>query len=246
MTTLISSIFLASLIGSPHCVGMCGPFVAVAVGGRELPARRHVSTQLAYHLGRGTTYVLLGATAGLLGSFVDLSARLAGIQSAAAILAGVAMIGFGLLTLLSSRGVRFGSCRNTPRVVATLLRSGHRLAATRGPVVRASLVGLLTTLLPCGWLWAFAITAAGTASPGLGAVVMFAFWLGTLPALVALGLGLQSLSGVLARHLPTITSVLILAAGIYTVVGRAMLDPARLVAALSSDQTTPEPACCQE
>jgi sulfite exporter TauE/SafE len=105
-------------------------------------------------------------------------------------------------------------------VLQQLVARGHRLAFELPPLARASVVGLLTTLLPCGWLYAFAITAAGTGSPAVGALTMAVFWLGTLPMLIAVGVGVQTLTGALRAHLPMATSLLIVTVGVWTVLGR--------------------------
>ncbi len=77
-------------------------------------------------------------------------------------------------------------------------------------------MGAITGLIPCGWLWAFVITAAGTGSPVSGALVMLAFWLGTVPAMV----GLLAFAGpVLARlraRMPAVTAVALIALGLGT------------------------------
>jgi len=85
---------------------------------------------------------------------------------------------------------------------------------------RALLVGALTALLPCGWLYLFAMFAAATASPQQGAMVMVAFWAGTLPALTALVLGIQRLSANSRKLLPLVTAVLLVCAGSFTFSGR--------------------------
>ncbi|VAX40404.1 hypothetical protein MNBD_PLANCTO03-914, partial [hydrothermal vent metagenome] len=64
MSALIVSVFLASLLGSMHCAGMCGAFVAFAVGLDDPEAaRKRVRLHMAYNAGRLTTYVTLGAIA---------------------------------------------------------------------------------------------------------------------------------------------------------------------------------------
>ncbi|RMF74072.1 MAG: sulfite exporter TauE/SafE family protein, partial [Planctomycetota bacterium] len=107
---------------------------------------------------------------------------------------------------------------------------GHRAALGLSPVRRALLIGLLSTLLPCGWLYAFAVTAAGTASPVAGAATMAVFWVGTLPVLISLGVGVQKLSGALGRRLPLLTSLALVVVGVLCIAGRvtapAMARPA--------------------
>lgn len=221
MTALIGAVFVASLLGSLHCAGMCGAFVAFAVAAGGRSGGRAV-LHGAYHGGRLMTYAALGAASGALGAAVDLGGAAIGVQRGAAILAGALMIGFGLVAILRLAGARIRRVPLPPGVRGVVAR-GHRAVAGWSPAWRALAVGLLTTLLPCGWLYAFAITAAGTASPLLGAATMAAFWAGTLPVMVTLGAGVQALAGPLRRRLPLVTSLLLIGVGAYTVAGRLAL-----------------------
>ena len=241
MTALVGAIFLASLLGSFHCAGMCGAFLAIAAGNVD-PAtsggwRRQFTLQGAYHAGRLVTYLLLGAAAGTVGRLVDLAGTLAGIRPFAAILAGATMLLFGAVTLLRASGVSIAAIH--ARVPwAGLVQQGHRAAFARPPLVRALLIGLLTTLLPCGWLYAFAITAAGTGSPLRGALAMLVFWLGTLPILVTLGAGLRTVAGPIGKRLPAMTAIAVMVAGIYTLTARATLDPLSMFRRLTGTATS--------
>lgn len=220
MTTPIITLLIASLVGSLHCVGMCGAFVAFACGTGDQPGiRSKVILNLAYNGGRLVTYSLLGAIAGALGHVLDLGGDYIGIQRAAAIFAGLVMIVFGVVTLLKIKGVRLPRMP-LPNGLVKTVAIGQGLAMAMRPTPRALTIGLLTTLLPCGWLYAFALVAAGTGHPVYGALTMAVFWLGTLPYLVAVGAGIQSLTGVLGKHLPTATAVLIVLVGLYTVMLR--------------------------
>ena len=91
-------------------------------------------------------------------------------------------------------------------------------------VPRGIAAGALTTLLPCGWLYLFVLVAAGTGHPALAMTVMFAFWLGTLPALTALVAGTFRLAPRFGRILPLLGAVLLLTTGLYTATGRAAAD----------------------
>ena len=77
MIALIGAIFLASVLGSFHCAGMCGAFLAVASGAPGGRAKRQVLLQGAYHAGRLVSYTALGAAAGAAGGLVDLGGTLA-------------------------------------------------------------------------------------------------------------------------------------------------------------------------
>jgi sulfite exporter TauE/SafE len=221
MSALMVTVLVASLLGSTHCAGMCGAFVAFAIGVGDPAVRQSRALLLAlYQGGRLVTYGALGALAGLVGAGVDLSGRLVGLQRAAAVLAGAMMVAFGLLALLQLAGVRMALLR-MPAGLTAMISAVHRRALRRSPPVRALATGLLTTLLPCGWLWAFVITAAGTGSGLAGALLMAAFWAGTLPMLTLVGVGVRKLAGPLASRWPAITASAIVCVGVYTIVGRA-------------------------
>jgi len=101
-----------------------------------------------------------------------------------------------------------------------LFRRGLSQLRGRDAVRRAWLIGLLTGLLPCGWLWAFVVSAAGTATPWAGAGVMVVFWLGTLPAMTgALALGGPAIEHI-RRRLPVISALVLIALGLATLAAR--------------------------
>jgi sulfite exporter TauE/SafE len=226
MLTLAMAVMVASLVGSLHCVGMCGPFALWATRGGS----GH-GTIAAYHFGRLTTYLSAGLAAGVLGSAVTIGGDLAGFQSLAAKLAGGLLIFLGLSRLLLLLPVfqPKGVASVKPSPVAALLLRAKPLVASRGPVARAYLGGLLTTWLPCGWLYLFVLVAAGTGDVVLALTVMAAFWLGTLPALTALVLGARSLIPKFRTALPIIASLLLIATGLYTATGRASADLSAMV-----------------
>lgn len=212
----LAAVLLASLAGSPHCAGMCGVFVAMACGFDRSKPRLHIRLQLAYHGGRLVGYATLGVIAGALGSAIDLGARAAGLQHAAAILAATTMLLVGGAWLLREAGVRLPHVK-TPAAIRNGFRAGVAKADRFGPTGRALTMGLLTALLPCGWLWAFAIIAAGTASPLWGAAVMAVFWIGTVPILAAVGFGAGALRSRLGPKVRTIAALAMIAIAAVTV-----------------------------
>lgn len=219
MIPLIATTLIASLLGSLHCVGMCGAFVAVAAAPAAGGGPSRTTLLAAYNGGRLITYTILGALSGLFGEALNVGGRFVGLERTAAIFAGVFMLMFGGAAVARHFGIR------VPRapLPAALVRTAQRLHGavfSWSPIARSLAIGLLTTLLPCGWLYAFAATAAGTASPLAGAATMLAFWLGTLPALTVIGLAAQKLCGPLRSRLPLVTSLSIVIIGILTIAGR--------------------------
>ncbi len=153
MTPVIAAA-LAGLVGSPHCVGMCGGF-ATAAG-------------LPWHAGRLTTYALLGALAGLGARWIPGSAWVPATVSA------VLLVWFTARLAGWAPALPF----HTPRLVAFATSLGR----ITHPLGRFGL-GLATGLLPCGLTWSAMALALAAGSPAAGALTMVAFGAGTLPAL---------------------------------------------------------------
>lgn len=223
MTALALTVLTASLLGSLHCAGMCGGLVAFAAG--DAPGQRaSVRVHLAHGLGRLLAYVALGAAAGALGAAVDLAGSVAGFQRAAAVVAGTLIVAWGSATLLGALGFRRlaagWSVPRAPRLVTSVLARALRRLTYQPAEVRALVIGLLAGCLPCGWLWAFVVTAAGTGGAPTGALVMAAFWAGTMPVMLSLGLGLAVLAAPLRRHLPAACAVAMIVVGLLAVAGR--------------------------
>ena len=224
MTALVLTVLIASVMGSLHCAGMCGAFLALAVCGTQCSKREAQTAHAFYHLGRLGSYVTFGLLAGILGSSLDFAAAFAGIQGAAAGIAASSMIVFGLVMLLRTLGARVPTLP-LPAVWTQIASGMHRAALNQPPRRRALLIGVFTALLPCGWLWAFALVAAGTASPWRGALIMAVFWVGTLPMLVAMGASVRAVGGAFGRHMPLMASVAMTLAGVATLSMRvAMTD----------------------
>ncbi len=211
----LAGIVVAALAGSLHCVGMCGPFAAVASGGSALTGARAAVVQAAYALGRLLTYLALGALAGWSGQALDVAGEnVLGVSRVAAVVAAVFMVLAGLDGLATAlRGRPLWRRSVGPHRLASIVGRAVRATATWPPAARAFAIGLATTWLPCGWLYAFAALAAGTAHPLQGMAVMAAFWVGTVPALVAVGTGAQVAGARLRRHAPVLLSLALLILG---------------------------------
>jgi sulfite exporter TauE/SafE len=190
---LAVSLFLAGLAGSTvHCVGMCGPFVlgqvaadaAAPTAGYGEWRRLAGASLVPYHLGRLTTYTGLGALAGA-ATAVFAASRSFGWIAAALLVVGAAFMLLQAIGLAASVGSPLGSLLS--RLAAPLLSSRQTWARYA--------LGVVLGFLPCGLIYGALGAAAGTGSPALGATVMAAFALGTVPALIAVGWG-----GVLLRR----------------------------------------------
>lgn len=198
-----------SLLGSPHCAAMCG-----LIAGAAAPTPR---AALWYHGTRLASYLILGAVAGTIGLGADRLGDVVGLTAMATRAAGLALVVTGVLGVLRGLGLfRLGGVDSHRWVARLALR-------TRAfpPAARAAALGGLTGMLPCGWLLAFAVAAAGTGRPLDGAIAMGLFWTGTVPALVGATLLIKRAAGPLQRRLPLIGAILLIAFGAFTAMRRS-------------------------
>lgn len=192
MIELITSAFIAGLIGSPHCIGMCGAFASAC--SKTLPGHA------AWHAGRLTSYAILGALAGLAGRLIPGPSWIALLLS--------------LVLLVWFAGVLAGVLPQLSVVVPGIARAGGVLIK-RTDVVSRYAFGMVTALLPCMFLYFGLSFAIAAASPPVGAMALGAFGLGTVPALATLSGLVHRLatSGIWARRA---LAVLVLAAGLWS------------------------------
>jgi len=181
----VAAAALAGLVGSPHCVGMCGAF-ALTCGERT-------GALLPWHIGRLTTYATLGALAGGLG----------------AVIPGPGWIGTAVSTVLICwfAAALAGLVPQPTVLVPGLTKLAVRSLRQPGTGSRF-LFGLANGLLPCGLVYAALSIPVASGSPLIGATAMLAFGAGTVPALSVLALGIRRLT------LESIRARRVLAAGV--------------------------------
>lgn len=209
-------ICLAGLLGSAHCLGMCGPF-ALSIGAGATLRSAAVQRQLAYSAGRLTTYAFLGAVAGFAGWRLTKNApHLVNGAALLAIAAGAALMLQGLFAAkvlpAPTFTARLTGSSNCPSrwLFAGFLSSSGRLGVY--------LAGLATGFLPCGLLYSFVALAASSRDMLRGAMMLIAFGLGTAPLMIALGLGGASLSLAGRKRLVVAAAWCLVITGVITIV----------------------------
>lgn len=205
---------LGFLFSFAHCLGMCGGIVAAYAATLPRGGRSDVWAHVLYSLGRTVTYTLIGALVGGVGSAVAVGARLAGLQGAMSVLAGAAMILLGIGML----GWKLPLLANLPTVATQpRFQRAFQRALAMDPRVRTFGIGLLNGFLPCGMVYSGAALALSSASPVKGALTMASFGLGTLPAMLMLGLLAYRLGAQLRERLQQVGALMLLVVGIATI-----------------------------
>lgn len=180
MALLIAAL-LMGFFGSPHCLGMCGGIVAAfGLSMKGISPAKKRGLIATYHLGRLLSYALLGLIAGLIGTAVlqplmvgNITPRI--LLGLVLVFVGLTMLGLPFLNKLERLGMRFW------QTLAPLRKRVFPLDT----VPKALAAGLLWGFLPCGLVYGALLIAVVGHQPLTGAVLMFAFGLGTVPMLVA-------------------------------------------------------------
>lgn len=171
---------MTGLIGSLHCIGMCGPIAIALPLGKKSWANRALGS-LTYNIGRIITYGILGAVFGLLGQGIEM----AGLQKWASILIGVIMVLSVLFPALFRGKIKFEEFFFG---YAGKLIGRFRKLFSINSIPSLFLIGLLNGLLPCGLVYVAIAGAINTNNILLGILYMIIFGAGTIPIMMAIPL----------------------------------------------------------
>jgi sulfite exporter TauE/SafE len=207
---IISVAFLGSL---GHCIGMCGGFV-VAYSSAKIDSNSSKYYQflshLSYSLGRVTSYTIIGAVLGYIGSVISFSKESTGYLYFAI---GIFMVLMGLSLMGKIRFLTSLECSLSTngiiKKIFSFLIHSKSFFSFYG-------LGMLNGFLPCGLVYFFAISAAATSSAFWGAITMLVFGLSTIPSLLGFGYIIGFLKGGNFREIMIkLASFVIIAYGIY-------------------------------
>ncbi|RJQ75434.1 MAG: sulfite exporter TauE/SafE family protein [Desulfobacteraceae bacterium] len=185
------SMFLLGLMGSGHCLGMCGPLVIVLPG-----SYRGWQAHAMYHAGRLITYTAAGGVLGALGQGLvrlsiltphDTLVWAGRIQMAISLPVALFLLVLGLnrVGLLDEPG---WMTRAAPQCIPGYGRVFQRVLNRQGAGWLFPM-GLMLGFLPCGLSYGAFARALPAGGAGQGALLAAFFGLGTLPALMLLGTG---------------------------------------------------------
>lgn len=200
---------VTGLVGSAHCVGMCGGLVAASAPTKV--------ANLFYQLGRLMAYSCLGFIGGLIGRTLTVNMENPLLSLVPSVLMGLAFIWIGL-----GQSKKKLPKVSLPQWLQNLSHLGlsTTLSLKLPTKIKSFLVGLLSFLLPCGFLYGALLVSIGFQSPWTSMGVMAFFWLGTAPAMSFAPEFLRRILRPLQERSPMIVSVFFIALGIGTIAWR--------------------------
>ncbi len=239
MTDLhLISVFLIGLLGGVHCVGMCGgivgalsvasrskkPFpVAVVSAAAAMPQSAVVDNVLrvaAYNGGRIASYMIAGAIAGGLAQGARTLSFVSSLQIGGYWAANLMLVALGLYLMDVWRGL--ARVEAVGQIVWRRVQPLIRHFLPMDSVPKAFALGGLWGWVPCGMVYSVLLTAMLSGSAASGAIVMFAFGLGTLPVLLTMGLlGTRLQAWTRQRRVRIASGLLVLAFGLLGLVRAA-------------------------
>ncbi|MBC7473652.1 MAG: sulfite exporter TauE/SafE family protein [Candidatus Sericytochromatia bacterium] len=208
-------LFTAGIFSSMHCIGMCGCFVTAYSMNIKGHTLQKAIAHLLYSFGRITTYTLLGAIMGFIGSSMFFLAKMAGIQNWIIVFAGVAMIYLGATQL--------GLVPKIPLLTkfeGTFFKKFgkyyYKLSKKQGIIFTYPL-GVVLGFLPCCLLYTVEMQAMSTGSPIKGALSMFFFGLGTIPSMFSFGMIVNLINNKLKQRVLNLASYVIMILGFMSI-----------------------------
>jgi sulfite exporter TauE/SafE len=213
-------VFLGGLLGSTHCIGMCGGFaVGIGLGSASLAA--NLRRQLIYSAGRIFTYSFFGVVAGYAGYWMAGKARMwINAQAALCVIAGILLVGQGLMALgfIPRRFWTRNVGATSPCLAGTFV--GPFLNSRRSTDVL--LAGIFTGFLPCGLVYGYLALASSSANVLEGMLTMSLFGAGTAPLMILAGAGGSLLSHAARGKLLRVSAVCVTMTGMVSL-ARGML-----------------------
>ena len=214
--TVLSALALG-LLGSAHCIGMCGGITAalsLSLTGRS-PAQTH-GLMFTYHLGRVTSYAIAGFLLASLGWY--LGGLTPGIKMGLRYLAAIMLVAMGLYLTGSWRGLTYLE-QAGQKLWRVIQPRANALLPINSPA-KALVVGMMWGWLPCGMVYSTLTWSSVQGEPLRGAMLMAAFGLGTTPSVLLVGAFSRQLSGIIqARITRNLAGVLIILFGLWSIPG---------------------------
>ena len=193
--------FTIGIVGSMHCIGMCGP-IALALPVRNNSNSRRVFSIALYNLGRISTYAIFGTIFGILGK----SFYIAGLQRQISVFLGILiLLGLFVPYLLKQKN-KFNNWWN--KIFGNLYKEMGSLLKNDS-LISLYIIGLINGLLPCGLVYLALAGALAQTEIIDGTLFMVMFGLGTVPAMFVVGWSSKFISLKMRNNIKVLSPYLI-------------------------------------
>ncbi|HHG85802.1 MAG TPA: sulfite exporter TauE/SafE family protein [Bacteroidetes bacterium] len=206
---MVWTAFIIGLLGSLHCVGMCGP-IALALPVRGAKRWAYLWGRVLYNLGRIVTYSIMGGIVAMLG----VGAKLFEMQQTFSIIMGALLV----LWALGEMGLKWLPRPRLMDRMSAYVRAGLSRRFTNGHPSSLFVIGLLNGLLPCGFVYTGLFLAALTAHPAQGALAMALFGMGTFPVMFFLSFSAKWVTAGLRSRLNRAMPVIMVVFGLLFII----------------------------
>lgn len=168
---------LLGLLGSFHCMGMCGPIAFLLPVDRVNQKKKFIQIFL-YHFGRILAYSIIGLVFGLVGK----SFMLFGLQQQLSIIVGVIMVGSVVIPFHKLGAVKIAN--PVYRMISSIKSSLGKTLKKRSTDTFLT-IGFLNGFLPCGLVYMAVFGAVAAGNPVNGGLYMVLFGIGTIPLMTS-------------------------------------------------------------
>ena len=213
---MILSAFILGLLGSFHCVGMCGPIAFMLPVSRDNSLKKFLQVFL-YHLGRLTAYSLIGLAFGLVGK----SLYLFGMQQQLSIAMGVLMI--AVIIIPTETFSKYNFSKPLYRLIGKIKSSLGAALKKKTPDTFLT-IGFLNGFLPCGLVYMAVFGAIASGQLLQSSMYMLFFGLGTIPLMTTAVYFSSMLNGVVKRKISKFIPVFVVLIGLLFIMRGLGLD----------------------
>lgn len=228
---MLISAFILGLLGSFHCVGMCGPIAFMLPVDRS-SAYKKISQITIYHIGRLMAYSIIGLIFGLIGK----SFYLFGFQQQLSIAIGVIMI---VLVLIPQHKLNNYTISKPIYRIISKIKSALGNALKKKTADTFLTIGFLNGFLPCGLVYMAVFAAIASGNAFNGSIYMAVFGLGTIPLMTTAIYFSQFLKGGIRQKIQRAIPIFVVIIGLLFILrglglGIPYLSPAPVYDAVSN------------
>ncbi|GGK83147.1 sulfite exporter TauE/SafE family protein [Amphritea balenae] len=216
-TLTIATAIMLGLLGSAHCLGMCGGISSAVAMGIDKKNRNPLLLLIGFNTGRIFSYAVAGALIGSIGWLI----RSPEVSLILRTLAGAILILMGLYVAQIWKGLSW--LEKQGNLIWRHLQPFSRRLLPVQNISQSLALGALWGWLPCGLVYSTLIWSATATDWKISALMMACFGIGTLPAMFATGLFARQVQSLLKnRNAQTIAGLLIIMFGLYTIPWRGL------------------------